>query len=168
MVAVAVAVGAGAGAVVVAVEAVEAVTAAGSVLGGSLAMVLLCVEGGEFGGVSISTGDGRGETCPSSETTPLPHLTSSLCSAYNPSLYPARISRPQTKTWYFPASQTASAANGSSPTKASESRLYSFTPETREKLRKFRLGTSRASTPQAVICTHPIPSHPLHQNGMAN
>lgn len=57
--------GAGAGAVVVAVEAeaeaeaVEAVAAAGSVLGGSLVMVLLCVEGG-VGGVSISTGDGRG------------------------------------------------------------------------------------------------------------
>ncbi|CEL03170.1 Putative GMF family protein (AFU_orthologue; AFUA_5G11200) [Aspergillus calidoustus] len=34
---------------------------------------------------------------------------------------------------------------------ASESRLYAFSPETREKLRKFRLGTSRAKEPQAVI-----------------
>ncbi|PYI20403.1 glial factor naturation factor [Aspergillus violaceofuscus CBS 115571] len=33
----------------------------------------------------------------------------------------------------------------------SESRLYSFSPETKEKLRKFRLGTSRANDPQAVI-----------------
>ncbi|RAL14064.1 GMF family protein [Aspergillus homomorphus CBS 101889] len=33
----------------------------------------------------------------------------------------------------------------------SESRLYSFSPETKEKLRKFRLGTSRAKDPQAVI-----------------
>ncbi|KAA8652463.1 GMF family protein [Aspergillus tanneri] len=33
----------------------------------------------------------------------------------------------------------------------SESRLYSFSPETKEKLRKFRLGTSRAKEPQAVI-----------------
>lgn len=35
---------------------------------------------------------------------------------------------------------------------ASESRLYSFSPETKEKLRKFRLSTSRAKDPQAVIC----------------
>ncbi|PWY85440.1 GMF family protein [Aspergillus vadensis CBS 113365] len=33
----------------------------------------------------------------------------------------------------------------------SESRLYSFSPETKEKLRKFRLGTSRAKDPQAII-----------------
>ncbi|KAL9636322.1 MAG: hypothetical protein Q9164_002890 [Protoblastenia rupestris] len=34
---------------------------------------------------------------------------------------------------------------------SSESRLYTFSPETKEKLRKFRLGTSRAKDPQAVI-----------------
>ncbi|KKK13333.1 hypothetical protein P175DRAFT_0498502 [Aspergillus ochraceoroseus IBT 24754] len=34
---------------------------------------------------------------------------------------------------------------------SSESRLYAFSPETKEKLRKFRLGTSRAKDPQAVI-----------------
>jgi len=34
---------------------------------------------------------------------------------------------------------------------ASEARLYTFSPETLEGLRKFRLGTSRASKPQAVI-----------------
>ncbi|KAL1996850.1 hypothetical protein VTN49DRAFT_7715 [Thermomyces lanuginosus] len=33
----------------------------------------------------------------------------------------------------------------------SESRLYTFTPETKEKLRKFRLGTSRAKDPQGII-----------------
>ncbi|KAL5357241.1 glial factor naturation factor [Aspergillus floccosus] len=33
----------------------------------------------------------------------------------------------------------------------SESRLYTFSPETKEKLRKFRLGTSRAKDPQAII-----------------
>ncbi|PLN76571.1 hypothetical protein BDW42DRAFT_19379 [Aspergillus taichungensis] len=33
----------------------------------------------------------------------------------------------------------------------SESRLYSFSPETKEKLRKFRLGTSRAKDAQALI-----------------
>ncbi|RMJ25126.1 GMF family [Aspergillus sp. HF37] len=32
-----------------------------------------------------------------------------------------------------------------------ESRLYSFSPETKEKLRKFRLSTSRAKDPQAAI-----------------
>ncbi|KAI4165464.1 MAG: hypothetical protein LQ342_000874 [Letrouitia transgressa] len=34
---------------------------------------------------------------------------------------------------------------------SSEARLYSFTQETESKLRKFRLGTSRAQDPQAVI-----------------
>jgi len=34
---------------------------------------------------------------------------------------------------------------------ASESRLYTFSDETKTKLRKFRLGTSRARDPQAVI-----------------
>ncbi|KAJ5165812.1 hypothetical protein N7492_006108 [Penicillium capsulatum] len=33
----------------------------------------------------------------------------------------------------------------------SESRLYTFSPETKEKLRKFRLSTSRAKDPQAII-----------------
>jgi len=33
----------------------------------------------------------------------------------------------------------------------SESRLYTFSQETKEQLRKFRLGTSRASTPLAKI-----------------
>ncbi|KAF2467646.1 glia maturation factor beta [Lindgomyces ingoldianus] len=36
-------------------------------------------------------------------------------------------------------------------TGASESRLYTFSQETKDKLRKFRLGTSRAKDPQAVI-----------------
>lgn len=34
---------------------------------------------------------------------------------------------------------------------SSESRLYTFSPETKEKLRKFRLGTSRAKDAQAII-----------------
>jgi len=34
---------------------------------------------------------------------------------------------------------------------ASESRLYVFSDETKQKLRKFRLGTSRAKDPQAII-----------------
>ncbi|KAG9378309.1 hypothetical protein A1F94_011425 [Pyrenophora tritici-repentis] len=36
---------------------------------------------------------------------------------------------------------------------SSEARLYTFSDETKTKLRKFRLGTSRANDPQAVICT---------------
>jgi hypothetical protein len=51
---------------------------------------------------------------------------------------------------------------------ASEARLYTFSPETKTALRKFRLGTSRAKDPQAVICkqrtfwkTSPQPQH-LH------
>ncbi|KAH0545513.1 hypothetical protein FGG08_000342 [Glutinoglossum americanum] len=34
---------------------------------------------------------------------------------------------------------------------ASEARLYTFSQETKDKLRKFRLGTSRASDPQAIV-----------------
>ncbi|KAL8740929.1 MAG: hypothetical protein Q9190_006415 [Brigantiaea leucoxantha] len=34
---------------------------------------------------------------------------------------------------------------------SSEARLYTFSPDTQTKLRKFRLGTSRANNPQAVI-----------------
>ncbi|MCJ1236543.1 hypothetical protein MMC14_004524 [Varicellaria rhodocarpa] len=34
---------------------------------------------------------------------------------------------------------------------SSQSRLYTFSPETTEELRKFRLGTSRAQKPQARI-----------------
>lgn len=34
---------------------------------------------------------------------------------------------------------------------ASESRLYTFSQESKDHLRKFRLGTSRAKDPQAVI-----------------
>ncbi|KAF2205465.1 glia maturation factor beta, partial [Delitschia confertaspora ATCC 74209] len=34
---------------------------------------------------------------------------------------------------------------------SSEARLYTFSQETKDKLRKFRLGTSRAKGPQAVI-----------------
>ncbi|KAK4130551.1 glia maturation factor beta [Trichocladium antarcticum] len=34
---------------------------------------------------------------------------------------------------------------------SSESRLYTFSQETKDHLRKFRLGTSRARDPQAVI-----------------
>ncbi|EDU42189.1 GMF family protein [Pyrenophora tritici-repentis Pt-1C-BFP] len=34
---------------------------------------------------------------------------------------------------------------------SSEARLYTFSDETKTKLRKFRLGTSRANDPQAVI-----------------
>jgi hypothetical protein len=37
---------------------------------------------------------------------------------------------------------------------SSESRLYTFSDETKQKLRKFRLGTSRAKDPQAILCTH--------------
>jgi hypothetical protein len=48
--------------------------------------------------------------------------------------------------------QACITADESTPTQASESRLYTFSGETREHLRKFRLTTSRAQGPQAVIC----------------
>lgn len=36
---------------------------------------------------------------------------------------------------------------------SSEARLYTFSQETKDHLRKFRLGTSRSTDPQAVVCT---------------
>ena len=40
------------------------------------------------------------------------------------------------------------------PLQGSEARLFTFSQETKDHLRKFRLGTSRASDPQAVICMY--------------
>ncbi|KAM3520879.1 hypothetical protein NHJ13051_006582 [Beauveria bassiana] len=48
-------------------------------------------------------------------------------------------------------SQIIEAIVSSDSLKASESRLYTFSGETKEHLRKFRLSTSRAKDPQAVI-----------------
>lgn len=39
------------------------------------------------------------------------------------------------------------------------SSLYSFSQETKDQLRKFRLGTSRAKDPQARICKSDCPSY---------
>ncbi|KAF4957756.1 hypothetical protein FGADI_2888 [Fusarium gaditjirri] len=43
---------------------------------------------------------------------------------------------------------------------ASESRLYTFSGESKDHLRKFRLTTSRAKDPQAVICLHALANRP--------
>ncbi|KAK1256224.1 hypothetical protein MKX07_008483 [Trichoderma sp. CBMAI-0711] len=48
--------------------------------------------------------------------------------------------------------------------KASESRLYNISGETKEHLRKFRLTTSRASKPQAVIYLIDKTTHEIHQD----
>lgn len=48
----------------------------------------------------------------------------------------------------------APAADNPARPQSSEQRLYTFSPDTKAALRKFRLGTSRAKDPQAVICTH--------------
>ncbi|GAB0141594.1 hypothetical protein EsHS_00002181 [Epichloe bromicola] len=46
---------------------------------------------------------------------------------------------------------------------ASESRLYTFSGETKEQLRKFRLTTSRAKDPQAVIYMIDKNTHEIRQ-----
>ncbi|KAF2121111.1 hypothetical protein BDV96DRAFT_479308, partial [Lophiotrema nucula] len=48
---------------------------------------------------------------------------------------------------------------------SSEARLYTFSQETKDKLRKFRLGTSRAQKPQAVIYTIDAKTLEIHQAG---
>lgn len=47
---------------------------------------------------------------------------------------------------------------------SSESRLYTFSQETKDHLRKFRLGTSRASGPQAVIYMIDKKTHEIRQD----
>ncbi|KAI9903982.1 hypothetical protein N3K66_000511 [Trichothecium roseum] len=47
---------------------------------------------------------------------------------------------------------------------ASESRLYSFSPETKDHLRKFRLTTSRAKEPQAVVYLIDKNTHEIKQD----
>lgn len=47
---------------------------------------------------------------------------------------------------------------------SSEARLYTFSPETKENLRKFRLTTSRASGPQAVIYFIDKKTHEIRQD----
>ena len=50
-----------------------------------------------------------------------------------------------------------------SPCQSAEARLYTFSEDTKTHLRKFRLGTSRASDPQAVICMYvSLPHLHLH------
>ncbi|GKT45767.1 actin-depolymerizing factor gmf1 [Colletotrichum spaethianum] len=47
---------------------------------------------------------------------------------------------------------------------ASESRLYTFSQETKDHLRKFRLGTSRSNEPQAVIYYIDKNTHEIRQD----
>ncbi|KAF4126605.1 Cofilin/tropomyosin-type actin-binding protein, partial [Geosmithia morbida] len=47
---------------------------------------------------------------------------------------------------------------------ASESRLYTFSPESKDHLRKFRLTTSRAKGPQAVIYLIDKNTHEIRQD----
>ncbi|KAI1853962.1 hypothetical protein JX265_003715 [Neoarthrinium moseri] len=47
---------------------------------------------------------------------------------------------------------------------SSEARLYTFSQETKDHLRKFRLGTSRSNDPQAVIYTIDKKTHEIKQD----
>ncbi|KAL8400664.1 hypothetical protein RB594_000894 [Gaeumannomyces avenae] len=47
---------------------------------------------------------------------------------------------------------------------SSESRLYTFSQESKDHLRKFRLGTSRAKDPQAVIYLIDKSTHEIRQD----
>ncbi|TKX22017.1 actin-depolymerizing factor gmf1 [Elsinoe australis] len=53
------------------------------------------------------------------------------------------------------------------PPQSSEARLYTFSPETKAALRKFRLSTSRSNKPQARICASPSgPTSPHMQSDL--
>lgn len=47
---------------------------------------------------------------------------------------------------------------------SSEARLYTFSQETKDQLRKFRLGTSRSNDPQAVIYLIDKQTHEIKQD----
>jgi len=47
---------------------------------------------------------------------------------------------------------------------SSEARLYTFSQETKDQLRKFRLGTSRSNEPQAVIYLIDKQTHEIKQD----
>ncbi|OIW28369.1 GMF family protein [Coniochaeta ligniaria NRRL 30616] len=47
---------------------------------------------------------------------------------------------------------------------SSEARLYTFSQETKDQLRKFRLGTSRSNEPQAVIYLIDKSTHEIKQD----
>ncbi|KAK8051110.1 hypothetical protein PG993_002495 [Apiospora rasikravindrae] len=47
---------------------------------------------------------------------------------------------------------------------SSEARLYTFSQESKDHLRKFRLGTSRSNDPQAVIYTIDRKTHEIRQD----
>ncbi|KAK1767980.1 GMF family protein [Phialemonium atrogriseum] len=47
---------------------------------------------------------------------------------------------------------------------SSEARLYAFSQETKDHLRKFRLGTSRSNDPQAVIYLIDKTTHEIRQD----
>ncbi|KAK7928149.1 glia maturation factor beta [Apiospora marii] len=47
---------------------------------------------------------------------------------------------------------------------SAEARLYTFSQETKDHLRKFRLGTSRSNDPQAVIYTIDKKTHEIRQD----
>ena len=66
-------------------------------------------------------------------------------------LYPAHSSL-DTLPWHVSKLQRMFHTSRLTPLQSSESRLYTFSDETKQKLRKFRLGTSRAKDPQAIIC----------------
>lgn len=49
---------------------------------------------------------------------------------------------------------------------SSEARLYTFSQETKDHLRKFRLGTSRSNDPQAVICMYVSLTRQLEEDAL--
>ncbi|TKA76270.1 hypothetical protein B0A55_01848 [Friedmanniomyces simplex] len=58
---------------------------------------------------------------------------------------------PSDLTPFVAYSEVSRYSSGPVVNMSSESRLYSFSQETKDRLRKFRLGTSRAKDPQAII-----------------
>lgn len=101
------------------------------------------------------------ELAPRGQTTQGPHRAYSTPSLSPTLLVRSRKRRLQAQTAAaLPQSPTIWHVSRALPAmplttpQSSEARLYTFSDETKQKLRKFRLGTSRAKDPQAILCTH--------------
>jgi hypothetical protein len=121
------------------------------------------VEGKSFGESSVPRSFQRPAACHARFRAHAIHLAQ----PYIPT--PPLRNIPGDQTWSSTSPSTPSPQHGACPKpsrsdrrsvlicalqQSSESRLYTFADETKQKLRKFRLGTSRAKDPQAVICMH--------------
>lgn len=101
--------------------------------------------GSAYSARSSSGADSSGTCCTMMIAAPWHHLQDT-----------APLGELSKASWYRHALYITWKEEANSYLQGSEQRLYTFSDETKIALRKFRLSTSRAKDPQAVICAHPL------------